>query len=124
MAWVTPRVKGALPGERDYHVCVRFDDAVMLVFGGANDSENWRHYNDIHLYHFREDPPAISIHTSRLKCKREGGREGGGLRQHALLQRAGERRNAHDRTTPPPLCHTFSHTPLPCSFSSKIMRLQ
>ena len=43
-------MKGTPPGERDYHVSLALDDKTMLVFGGANDSDNWRHYNDIFLF--------------------------------------------------------------------------
>ena len=43
-------MKGAPPGERDYHISVPLDDKYALIFGGANDSENWRHYNDVFLF--------------------------------------------------------------------------
>jgi len=50
LTWSTPQVKGTPPGERDYHVSLALDPTTVLVFGGGNESDNWRHYNDVFLF--------------------------------------------------------------------------
>ena len=50
MTWSTPQVTGTLPAQRDYHVSVALNDRAILIFGGANDSDPWRHFNDVHLF--------------------------------------------------------------------------
>lgn len=50
MTWSSPPTKGTVPGKRDYHSMVNFDDKHLVLFGGAFESNEIIHYSDVHIF--------------------------------------------------------------------------